>query len=71
MWQAEVLQRQGSWVTWHRSKTDAVTWSADRERADRNSVNPVKKITVKEASNKPLPHPRRPEKPFDEGGWEP
>lgn len=80
MWQAEVLQRQGSWVTRHEDEDEARKWINDRIKADKKSVNPVRKEKGRHVVNLILIHdederhiPIPPEHSFDdeENGWKP
>lgn len=80
MWQAEVLQRQGSWVSRHEDEDEARKWIRDRIKADRKSVNPVKKnergrhiVALILLDEEPLPPARPPEHSFDDekNGWKP
>lgn len=72
MWQAEVLQRQGSWVRRFTDSTTATDWIESRIQADRDSVNPVKDSAIHNLDRREvLLPPSPPPLPFDEGGWNP
>lgn len=71
MWQAEVLQRQGSWCRRFETKDEGVAWAHERINADRESENPVRKISVLNLSKRPkLLPPQMVRKSFDES-WKP
>jgi len=71
MWQAEVLQRQGSWVTKHETKEAALEWLTNRHNVELNSTNPVLRVTMEDLSEREeLPPTNPPSLGFDES-WKP